>query len=264
MLDPRRDSAVTGSEIPTICGENMYKTPAVALREKILNIRHPDTAATLHGKRYEPIAIAKYRKELGVAVTYPKYATHPQYPWIGGTVDGISTYPDGRTVLLEVKCPISRQIGDGAVPVQYEGQLQIYMDIFSLYSCDFVQYKPAGVRKLEQLSVTTVERDVSYLQQRLMKIYTFWVSMTRGKALLFHAVSALQRAWRHDRKNNVPMARRIVAGCVIGKMVGVWATKDNAPIPAVLLPLNKCIVETQGKVDKCQIVNVWIPNKKKK
>lgn len=86
-LDPRRDYDVTASDVPTICGEcpysnrryfdvsspqgyspNTFIYHRAVLYKKSLKLRSVDTAATLHGRTYEPIAIRKFCEQTGAIV----------------------------------------------------------------------------------------------------------------------------------------------------------------------------------------------------
>jgi putative phage-type endonuclease len=163
-LDPRREYDVTASDIPSICGECPYASRRSVLFKKSLKLRSPDTAATLHGKQYEPIAIQKFIEKTGAKVELSggdaQYKKHSVYTWLGGTVDGIATYPDGRRLILEVKCPISRQIKGDCIPIHYIGQVQTYMFLYDMDCCAFVQYRPPRPRTPEQLQITYIDRDV--------------------------------------------------------------------------------------------------------
>lgn len=145
--------------------------------KKSLKLRSVDTEATLHGRHYEPTAISKFCEKTGAKVELSgkdsEYKKHSVYSWLGGTVDGIATFPDGKRMILEVKCPLTRSIKDGAIPIHYIGQVcclitfilktlkqvQTYMFIYDMDCCVFVQYRPAGVRRPEQLQITYITRD---------------------------------------------------------------------------------------------------------
>lgn len=71
--------------------------------------------ATEHGQAYEKEALDKYACKTGEEVLDFGLLIHPVHGWLGGSPDGISS--SGR--LQEVKCPLTRKIGDGAVPEHY-------------------------------------------------------------------------------------------------------------------------------------------------
>lgn len=191
-LDPRRSGDITASDVPAICGESPWQTKASVGDKKIYKLQSPDTEATLHGKRFEPVAIARFCRETGATVEYPGYINHSTIKWLGGTVDGIATYPNGHRVVIEVKCPISRKIKD-EVPMHYEGQLQTYMEILDMTHCIFIQYKPGGPRSAEQFSITDVPRDPDYIRLRLPLLRRFWEEFTVRAAFVNRVVTAVKR-----------------------------------------------------------------------
>lgn len=75
--------------------------------------------ATRHGQRYEQEALDRYASEAGEEVLDFGLLIHPAERWLGGSPDGITA----SGLLLEVKCPLMRKIGDGAVPEHYLPQV---------------------------------------------------------------------------------------------------------------------------------------------
>ena len=222
QLDPLRAGDVTGSDVPAIVGESPWQKKRSVMFKKVFDIRTPDTEATLHGKKYEPVAIAQFCYNHGAKIEYPGYVKHAKYTWLGGTVDGIATMPDGSRSVIEVKCPISRSIHEGDIPMQYVGQIQSYMEILDMDHCFFIQYKPAGVRRKEQLIVTSVERDREYMETRLPALRRFWEEFIVTKAFATRLVVAIQRSWRYrltNRKSEGSTAQ-IRYGCWMSRFRG--------------------------------------------
>jgi hypothetical protein len=62
--------------------------------------------------------------------------THPEYPWLGASPDGITE--DG--VMIEIKCPFRRKI-TGIPPFYYWIQVQLQLEVCNLDYCDFVEYE---------------------------------------------------------------------------------------------------------------------------
>lgn len=210
-LDPRRRDCVTASDIAAICGENGFETPVSVLRKKMLHTSMPDNEFTLHGKKYEPVAIAKVVAgsvdgSKVKAVHYLKFLQGEDVPWIGGTLDGVLELEDGRVFVLEVKCPLKRRIVDGCVPGHYMSQIQTYMFLTGLNACVFAQFAPYGLRGVrkpspEVLSLTLVARDPRYIPLRLPLLKRFrdrlvgWRHV--GEQALSCAVAVAQHVWRH-------------------------------------------------------------------
>jgi putative phage-type endonuclease len=213
-LDPRRDTDVTGSDVPAICGESSWGTKSSVMYKKIFKLRSPDTEATLHGKRLEPVAIRRFCETTGAKVEYPGYVKHSAYSWFGATVDGVATMPDGSRCVIEIKCPLRRKITD-EVPIQYVGQVQVYLEILNMDLCLFVQYKPAGPRKAEELCVTPVRRDRRYMAARLPSLRRFWGDMTAKHAYAIKVVVAMQRAWKAE---GCKKASTLRIGCFMARV----------------------------------------------
>lgn len=214
----RRGMALTGSEIPTICGENRFERPNAVLFRKAFDVRSPDSEATMHGRKYEPIAISKFRAQTGAMVFYVGFMKHEEYDFIGGTFDALAIMPSGEGVLVEVKCPFSRGISP-VVPEHYVGQVQSYLEIAGLETCMFVQYKPAYTtpeRKMhrpEKLIVTPVARDRSYFGTRMPVLWEFWKRLRAFREGVLPtadaAARAIQMTWKHG-----PKSAKAVLSCV--------------------------------------------------
>ena len=113
----QRENAITASDIPTVLGENNYKSPTSLLIDKCNGNPKPfvGNEATKWGNHYEDIAIEKYSELYNKEVLSFGLLLHRDYTWLGGSPDGITK--DG--ILLEVKCPIKRKIVMGEVPHHY-------------------------------------------------------------------------------------------------------------------------------------------------
>lgn len=79
--------------------------------------------------------------------------------------DGITE--DGR--VAEIKCPYYRKIVPG-VPHHYVKQLQIAMEVTDLDEAVLVQYKPATVFGREQLMITTLARDRTWIHRNWSRL----------------------------------------------------------------------------------------------
>lgn len=231
-LDPRRGDDVTASDVPAICGENPWNNARGVLHKKIFKITSPDTEDTLRGRRGEPVAIALFCKKTGARVDYPGYAKHATYSWFGGTVDGIATMPDGKRVVIEVKCP--KQIKP-ELPGHYIGQVQSYMEICDMEECVFIQYKAAGPRSQEKLTMITVPRDRAYMNLRLPVLRRFWERMQYMGAYTNRVVTVLQRAWRMylakkalGEASRAQMLARLRCASTVGKIAGFLSRKRAA------------------------------------
>lgn len=243
-LAARRVGDVTCSDIPAICGENAFSSERSVLMKKLYKLPSVDTEATLHGKKYEPVAIDEFCAQTGAVVSYPGYLLSPKYPWLGGTVDGIARMtrditlngifiPAGTVLVIEVKCPKSRQIKPDEVPGQYVGQLQGYMEILDFELCIFIQYKPPGPRSKAKFSMLAVPRDRYYMAVRLPHLKKFWDSLNIHGAYLNVVVTVIQRAWRlylarraFDRAAKARMRLSVKCANTVGKMAGFMKRRE--------------------------------------
>lgn len=127
----------------------------------------PNKEAAKHGLLYEKEAIERFQALSGIRVFQVGHVVHERFDWLSCCPDGITE--DGR--VAEIKCPYYRQIVPG-VPHYYVKQLQIAMEVTDLDEAVLVQYKPANVFGREQLMITTLARDRTWIHknwQRLQK-----------------------------------------------------------------------------------------------
>lgn len=97
----KRKAMLTASDVATALGLNPYKSRQTLLKEKCCREerKNQDTVATNHGNQYEDEAIEIYEKEFGKEALRFGLFVSLEYPWLGGSPDGVTT--DG--ILLEVK-----------------------------------------------------------------------------------------------------------------------------------------------------------------
>lgn len=150
----RRDY-ITASDVPTICGNNAYKSVSDLLLEKWYP-DHPKVKeqkqqlatnpAILWGNTYEDEAIKAYEHTTGHYVIQTGLLCNKnENPLIAGSPDGVTLCKR----VLEIKCPYTRSIpksGKGltTIPRHYEDQVKTCMSILKFRHCDFVQYRPKG------------------------------------------------------------------------------------------------------------------------
>jgi len=171
----QRENAITASDIPTVLGENSYKTPWNLMVDKCNANPKPfvGNSATQWGNHYEDIAIDKYSERYNKKVLSFGLLLHKDYPWLGGSPDGITT--DG--ILLEVKCPIKRKIVMGEVPHHYLSQVLLNLEICNLELAHFIEFVPGNSDNEYILNVVEVHRDREWFSKELPKIKEFWDSV---------------------------------------------------------------------------------------
>tara|TARA_B100000927_G_C16422240_1_gene451862 strand:- start:255 stop:1040 length:786 start_codon:yes stop_codon:yes gene_type:complete len=159
-----RKGKLTASDVPTVLGENHYKSPFQLHLDK-LGMGKPFTGneATRWGQHYEDIAIAKYEQVYNKKNHEFGLIPHPTIPWLGGSPDGITE--DG--ILLEVKCPLRRQIKMGEVPQHYIGQVLMNLEVCELETAHFIEYKPGDSDDDYIMNVVEIKRDPEWWKRSL-------------------------------------------------------------------------------------------------
>ena len=173
----QRENAITASDIPTVLGENNYKTPWNLLVDKCNANPKPfvGNTATRWGNHYEDIAIEKYSELYSKKVLPFGLLIHRDHDWLGGSPDGITT--DG--VLLEVKCPLSRKIVMGEVPHHYLSQVLLNLEICDLELAHFIEFVPGNSDTDFIINVVEVKRDRKWFSKELPNMKKFWDDVIR-------------------------------------------------------------------------------------
>jgi putative phage-type endonuclease len=171
----QRNGAITASDLPTVLGENQYKTSWTLLLDKCDANPKPfiGNEATRWGSFYEDVAIEKYSEIYDKKVLSFGLLIHPEYSWIGGSPDGITE--DG--ILLEVKCPLRRKIVMGEIPHHYRSQVLLNLEICDLEIAHFIEFVPGNADNEFQINVVEVKRDREWFTNCLPQIKSFWDSV---------------------------------------------------------------------------------------
>lgn len=91
--------------------------------------------SSLHwGQKYEPVSVALYEYINQVKVQEFGCISHPLYPFIGASPDGITE--TGR--MIEIKNVVSREI-TGIPKMDYWVQMQVQLEVCDLEDCDFIE-----------------------------------------------------------------------------------------------------------------------------
>jgi hypothetical protein len=88
------------------------------------------------GIRFEPVVKQIFEKRWGVQIFEAGRITHPIDTRLAASPDGILS--SGQ--LLEIKCPISREIG-GTLPFEYWCQMQIQMEVTDIDECEYIEVR---------------------------------------------------------------------------------------------------------------------------
>jgi putative phage-type endonuclease len=177
----QRQGAVTASDMATVLQENKYKTPWSLLLDKCDANPKPfiGNEATRWGAYYEDIAIEKYCELRNKKVLSFGLLIHPDYPFLGGSVDGLTT--DG--IVIEVKCPFKRKIVMGEVPHHYLAQVLLNLEICDLEIAHFIEYIPGNSDDDFQMNIVEVKRDREWFAKRLPEMKAFWESVEKYRSI---------------------------------------------------------------------------------
>ena len=137
------------------------------------------SAATAWGHKYEPQALAQFALENDIDVLSAGFITHPDYPFMGASVDGL--YDGG---LVEAKCPYSSSdhidcfiLG---MPEKHIPQVRGNMFITQREKATFISFDPRlpPDRRYYQFEMT---EDRIYTERMLRACKTFWRDMVVGQ-----------------------------------------------------------------------------------
>jgi putative phage-type endonuclease len=176
----QRNNAITASDIPTVLGENKYKSSWSLLMDKCNANPKPfvGNEATRWGTHYEDVAIEKYCQLRNKEVLSFGLLIHPEYPWLGGSPDGITK--DG--ILLEVKCPLKRKIVHGEIPSHYRSQILLNLEICNLEVGHFIEFVPGSSDNDYEINIVEILRDREWFANKLETMKSFWDSVVKHRA----------------------------------------------------------------------------------
>ena len=151
---------------------------AAALKRKLDN--SPVVGEALrHGTEYESEARDAMASGMGETVFEVGLIVHATEPWLAASPDGVTA--SGR--LVEIKCPLRREIEPGVVPAHYMPQLQVQMEVCDVDFTLFVEYKPGCLTPdgLPVLSVVCVARDRAWFRDNVAALRAFWGEYDRRR-----------------------------------------------------------------------------------
>lgn len=142
------------------------------LMRKKLDNAPVDNMFVAHGQKYEDEARAWAASAMGETVLDVGLVRHDTLAWLAASPDGVTT--SGK--LMEIKCPLKRDIIPGRIPGHYWPQVQVQMECCDIDVTVFVQYKPASLRPDGRafLDVVVVERDREWFRQHRPMLESFW------------------------------------------------------------------------------------------
>ena len=148
-----RVGVVTGSRVGAILGVNPYQSADDVMRDMVREYfgaekEFTGNAATNHGERMEPVALAFYEKKTGNKVDQTGIVKHEKYDWLGASPDGLIGIDGG----LEIKCPYWAKAPYSVHDKpSYYAQCQHVMEVCDLEWMDFLCYISEETHLLERL-----------------------------------------------------------------------------------------------------------------
>jgi putative phage-type endonuclease len=176
-----RNDLLTASDAAAALGIRPYESYKQDPREELMKRKLGlvtssfGSSAMQHGVDNEDIARRLYCERTGEEVAEYGLMIHPDHPWLGASPDGVTR--SGK--LVEIKCPVSREVIPGHVPEHYVPQIQVCMEVLDLEETVFIQYKPDTMTwpKPEVFDVTIVPRDRTWFAESLPILHSFWEEM---------------------------------------------------------------------------------------
>lgn len=131
-----RKERLTASDLYKVLSESRSKDALVKSKAFPETARFTSSAATEWGKMFEPMALRVYRaRRAGILVHDFGLIPHPTLSCFGASPDGITDLG----VMIEIKCPYSREILPNHIPEHYEAQMQGQMAVCDLKECDYIE-----------------------------------------------------------------------------------------------------------------------------
>lgn len=189
---------ITGSEMSRVMGgPRAWASYARQLREELATLDRLeageeielgsdfDTEATAWGRRWEPAALAEYSFREDVDVDAVGFAVHPDFPFIGCSVDGKVYEGGGLRGIIEAKCPYSESVhlhtlSCGVVPGEHIHQVQTGIWVYGVDGGSFVSFDPRRDLNRKYFH-RLVERDGTYISLMEARCLEFWEFVKSGR-----------------------------------------------------------------------------------
>lgn len=183
----QRDKGVGGSDVGVIIGVNRWKTVEQLWAEKTGRVKPEDIShkpCVILGNAVEPALRKEYAyRHPDVKVEEPLYMLQDaEHPWRQASLDGVLTYEDGRTEVLEIKTVgwASAQYWEpDTVPISYACQALHYMAV-------------SGYRQAQLIAMIGNSRIIER-------------AVERDELLIEMIEDAVDEFWRHVQADTPPV-----------------------------------------------------------
>lgn len=178
-----RYQRITASKFADVLGtpakRKTYALQKLAELDGVPVEENHQTASMAWGVEQEDAARLHYWAETGNDVTQHPGQTHPNFPYVWGSPDGLI----GDDGILEIKCPNSTRHIEyfitRVIPPEYIIQMQGLMWIFDRQWCDFMSFDPRNPTR--STLIIRVERDEDFISAMAIAIAQFWEAVSQGR-----------------------------------------------------------------------------------
>ena len=266
-------SVLTASEFATIYGTERavrqlalqkIQPPAASSTNRLACLTH-EMGPFDWGIRFEPVVKMILEERWGAKILEAGRLLHPTDPLLAASPDGLilDSTDDARVGrLLEIKCPITREINQ-TIPFEYWCQMQIQMEVTGIDECEYVEVKLDSItsKKMdlsgaiadgfvwlfqnpttcEMMYAYTQEKKAEYEYQSLDLIETipwrlakfFTKTVARDRAWFQGTASIRQQFWETVAKLRtgeiVPFEPKQKLKVTVSKQGGCMITDDSEP-----------------------------------
>ena len=165
----QRKNFLTASDVAGVLGNCIFKDRKTVFGQKV-ETQPPEfqNVAMKHGTDTEPEARKIYEQITGkTVIQFGLLSGSTSFQFLAASVDGITT--DG--IVVEIKCPYSRDIIQGEMPDYYRDQVQTQLEVVGLDVAHYFEYDS----KTGQTNLVVVERDKHWMNtQTKRKLWDFW------------------------------------------------------------------------------------------
>ena len=158
-----RENRLTASDL-----YDAINNPMSLIKKKMKNVTYNSNSipALKWGCMFEKVAIDIYSYLNNVEVNEFGLLINDKINNFGASPDGITN--DG--IMIEIKCPYSREIKDGTIPIKYEYQMQGQMAVCNLDICDYIECKFINLKNEEDY-INNVKEIDNYKHGIIGEIY---------------------------------------------------------------------------------------------
>lgn len=141
-----RSMDISGDEIVKVSAQNRHTCLSMEM------------TALDWGVRFEPVAKQILEKHWSSKIEDVGRLYHPTLAKVAASPDGLIVEgpPEYYGRLVEIKCPVSREIGKG-VPLKYWYQMQLQLEVSGLDACYYSEF---NIQSLQPKKMTLEESDV--------------------------------------------------------------------------------------------------------